>query len=185
MRLVEIALGVLSLPGMLVLANWYCREFREARGIAMLLGDRDLLAQVITKTLLVNPPTAVTRFANAPYWASIRAFQEADREVHRKARTILRFSTGVVLLGSGVVGVLALGWFGLLFPIVNIFIMHTTFVGSTKGTPDPSAMRRAVEHIQILGLIIHRWLASNPAEASAWLRDQPRLNSLSGRLAEL
>jgi hypothetical protein len=181
----EIAFGVASLLAMVLLANWYCREFREARAIEMILGDRDLLATVITTSLLSNPPVAVARFAKEPYWASVRAFQEADSVAHRRARSILRIAIALVLFGSGLAGVLSLGWFGLLLPAANIFIMHTTFVGSTRGIPDPSAMCRAAEHLQILGLIVHRWSSSEPGEASTWLREQPRLKVLCERVADL
>lgn len=178
MNIVYISLSVLSLLAMFILSNFIFREFREALGIGLLLGNRELLRQIITNSVLANPPDKIARFAKAPHLGSIEAFQEADRTAHSKARGILRIIIPIILLGSGVVGFLGLGWIGFAIPILNFVILLRAFVGSTKGTPDKSAMERAVEHVQILALILRRWWARDRQEVLVWLDGQPHLKTL-------
>lgn len=179
MAIAYVGLGVLSLPAMLVLTNLFFRGMREARGVALLLADRDMLQQIVTKSVLSNPPSEILRFARTPYAVSLTAFQESDRAAHATARGVLRIATALVLIGSGVVGFLGLGWFGMAFPAINLFIMQTTFVGSTEGVPERAAMDRSVEHVQVLSVILHRWLASDERGASTWLNERPQFATLA------
>jgi len=185
MSFAHIVVGILSLPAMLVLSNLFFRGVREARGVELLLADRPVLQQIVTKSLLANPPAEIVHFARSPYQASFGAFQEADRQAHAKARGMLRIATALVLVGSGIVGFLGVGWWGLAFPIINLVIMQSTFVGSTNGAPDRPAMNRAIEHVQVLAVILCRWLANDPRGASAWLDGQPQFEQLSNLVRDL
>src|SRR5204862_544462 len=91
----------------------------------------------------------------------------------------LRPVLAVVIIGSGVVGFLGIGWLGLVLPIVNFLIVHTTFVGSTQGAIDQAAIARAVEHLQICAVILHRWCVQSPADAAAWVGSGSRMKSLT------
>lgn len=185
MTIAYIVLGIASIPAMLILANLFCTGLREARGIAILLGDEAMLQQVITREGLARPSTPVVRFAKAPYAASMQAFEVADATAHAKGRGLLRVALGATLLASGVVGFLGVGWFGLLLPVINLVIMQSTFVGSTQGAPDQSVMGRSVEHVQIRALILHRWMAADARQASAWLEGHPHLLLLATRVRSL
>lgn len=85
----------------------------------------------------------------------------------------------MTIAGSGLVGFLAVGWFGLLLAAVNLLILQATFMGSVNGTPDKTAMGRAAQHVQVVAVIIHRWWAADQRGASAWLSQQPQLAQLS------
>ena len=185
MNIVYIVLGIASIPAMLILSNLFCSGFREAKGVALLLSDEALLRQAVTKALLASPPADIARFAKAPYAASMQAFEVADAAAHVKGRAMLRIAIGAVLVGSGVVGFLGLGWFGLVLPIINLVIMQSTFVGSTQGAPDQSATSRAVEHVQVRALILHRWRASDARQAASWLNGNPQLAVLAKHVEDL
>jgi hypothetical protein len=185
MAFVYIALGVLSLPATLVLSNLFWRGFRETRAIAIVLNDQNLLSQVVTASVLANPPEEVARHAVPPYSMTIVAFQQADEAAHARARGLLRVAVAVVVLASGVCGFLGLGWFGLAIPLLNVLVMHTTFMGSTQGKPDRESFRRGVEHVQILAVILHRWRASDARAVRSWIQGQAHLNNLHELLTGL
>ena len=185
MTIAYVVLGIASIPAVLIRANLYCSGFREARGIAILLGDEAVLQKVVTKEVLARPSAEAARFAKAPYAASMQAFGVADAAAHAKGRSLTRVAFGATLLASAVVGFLGVGWLGLLLPVINVVVMQSTFVGSTQGVPDQAAMGRSVEHVQIRALILYRWLASDARQASAWLEGHQHLMLLARRVQGL
>ena len=147
----------------------------------MFLGTPDFLQRIVTAELLNSPPTEVAKFAQPSeggYGLNMLAFRQADAAAHSRMRTPLRLGTAVTVLGSGVVGFLGMSWFGLILPIVNIFIMQRAYLGSTLGPVDNSATARAAEHVQILALILYRWRAKSPREAAEWLETEPQIRPL-------
>lgn len=188
MKVLYIALGVLSLPATLIFSNMFWRGLREARGIAMLLSNREVLRQVLTPDVLSDPSAEVARFAQpvaGGYALNMRAFRQSDKEAHSRVRAMLRIALAVVVVGSGVVGFLAIGWLGLALPLVNVLIAQTTFVGSTRGSIDGAATARVVEHVRIAAVILHRWHAKSPREAADWLEGEPQMKPLWEHLATL
>ena len=91
---------------------------------------------------------------------------------------MLRPLLAVVVIGSGVVGFLGLGWLGLALPILNLLIALITFMASTEGSVGNVAMPRAVEHVRIVAVILHRWYAKSPQEAADWLEGEPTMKPL-------
>ena len=130
----------------------------------------------MTPDLLNSPPANVGRFAQplaGGYALNMRVFQRADSLAHSRGRAMLRPALAVVVVGSAVVGFLWIGWLGLAFPIVNVLIAHGTFVGSTQGSIDNASTARAAEHVQVVGVILFRWSAKSPREATEWLVGAP------------
>lgn len=188
MKILYIAIGVLSLPATFILSNLFWRGLREARGIGMFLRDQELLQRVVTPDLLNNPSVQVARFAEPlaeGYALNMRAFRQSDEEAHSRARAMLRPALTVVVVGSAVVGFLGIGWLGLALAIVNAFIMRSTFVASTRGPIDNATMARAVEHVQILAVILYRWYGKSPREAADWLEGEPHMKPLWALLTTL
>ncbi len=188
MKVLYIFIAVLSVPATLVLSNLFWRAFRETRGVATLLSSRELLQSIVTADLLNSPPAEIARFAQshqAGYAFNMRAFQQADEEAHSRGRSLLRPALAVVVIGSGVVGFLGVGWLGLALPIVNVLIVHTTFVGSTQGAIDSATTARAIEHVQIVAVILHRWYARSPREAAEWLESESRMKPLGELVSSL
>lgn len=160
MNILYIVLAILTLPITMVLANLFWRGFREARGIALLLGSQEHLKRIVTSELLSRPSAAIEQFArpvSAGYGANMKLFRAADQYAHARGRSMLRLGLPLVLVGSGILGFLAFGWFGLAIPVVNLFIMVATFMGSTQGKLDRSSVERATEHVQIIAVILNRW----------------------------
>jgi hypothetical protein len=187
-KVLYIAIGVLSLPATLILSNLFWRGLREGRAIAVSISDRELLHRVVTPDLLNNPPVEVARFAEpmaGGYSLNMRAFRQSDEDAHGRARKMLRPAVAVVVVGSGVVGFLGLGWLGLALPILNLLFAHTTFVGSTRGAIGNAAMARAIEHVQIVALILHRWRMKNSQEAADWIEREPQMKLLWEHLETL
>ncbi len=183
-----IALDVLSLPATFILSNFFWMWLREARGIAMLLSNRELLRQVLTPDILNDPSAEVARFVQpvtGGYSLNMQAFRQSDREAHGRGRVMLRIGLAVVVIGSGVTGFLGIGWLGLALPIVNVLIMLTTFIGSTQGSIDGAATARALAHVRIVAVILQRWHAESPQDAAEWLEGEPQLKPLWEHLATL
>lgn len=181
MKVLYVIIAVLSVPATLVLSNLFWRALREARGVATLLSSLELLQSIVTADLLNSPPSEIARFAQplqSGYGYNMRAFRHADEEAHSRGRSLLRPALAVVVIGSGVVGFLGVGWLGLALPIVNVLIVHTTFVGSTQGSIDSATTARAVEHVQIVAVILHRWYATSLREAAEWLESESRMKPL-------
>lgn len=181
MKILYIAAAVLSVPATIVLSNLFWLALREARGVVGVLSSPNLLQSIVTAELLSSPPNDIARFAQpleGGYEFNMRAFQQADRTSHNRGRSVLGLALVVVILGSGIVGFLALGWLGLVVPIINILILHTTFVGSTQGGLDDAAIARAIMRLQVVAVILHRWYANSPSEAAAWLENEPRMKPL-------
>jgi len=154
--------------------------------MAMLLGNPDLLKHIVTLDLLNDPPAGVPRFAqpvSGGFAVNIRVFRQADAQAKSRLRALLRIAIPVVVLGSGLVGFLAIGWLGLVLLIINLVIMQSTFVGSTRGSIDPAATGQAALNVKILALILYRWRAKSPSELAAWLDTEPQLKPLSDVLA--
>lgn len=188
MKVLYIALGVLSLPATLIFSNLFWQGLREARGIAMLLSNREGLRQVLTPEVLNDPSAEVARFAQpvaGGYALNMRAFRQSDNEAQSRVRAMLRIALAVVAVGSGVVGFLGIGWLGLAFPIVNVLIWQTTFVGSRRGSIGSAATARASEHVRIVAVILHRWYTKSPREAADWLEGEPQMKPLWEHLATL
>lgn len=178
MNALYIVLAILTLPATLVLANLLWQGLREARGIATVLGSPELLRSIVTTDLLTNPPSEIARFARpieGGYVQNIRFFRQADQEAHRRGRRLLRPALVTVIAASAVLGVLGLSWPGFAFPIINVFIMFSTFVRSTQGKIDASAKARAVEYVQVLAFILSRWYTDSPRDATEWLREEPQM----------
>lgn len=181
MKVLYIALGVLSLPATYILSNLFWRGLREARCIAMLLSNREFLQQVVTPGVVNDPPAEIARFAQpvaGGYGLNMRIFRQADKVAHSRGRAMLRPALAVVFVGSGVVGFLGVGWLGLALPIVNSFISTSTFRGSTEGAIDKETTARSVEHVQIVAVILHRWHVKSPREAADWLESEPQMKPL-------
>lgn len=115
----------------------------------------------------------------------MRVFQYADEEAHSRGRALLRPALAVVVIGSGVLGFLGVGWLGLAVPIVNVLIVHTTFVGSTQGAIDSATTARAIEHVQTVAVILHRWYTKSPREAAEWLESESRMKPLGELVTSL
>lgn len=181
MKIVYILVAVLSMPATLVLSNLFWFALREARSVSTLLSSPDMLRSIVNADFLNSPPTSIARFAQpveAGYAFNMEAFQQSHNEAHIRGRSLLRLGLAVVIVGSGVVGFLAVGWFGLALPIINFLILHTTFVGSMHGTGDNATTGRAIEHVQVVSLILHRWYAKSPQQLAAWLESEPRMKPL-------
>jgi hypothetical protein len=188
MRILSIILAVVSVPATLLLSNLFWTGFRETRGIALFLRSQDFLRRIVTPDLLNRPPAEIARFAQphtGGYAFNMRAFQEADQKAHARGRSILRPVMLVLILGSGLVGFFAIGWLGLALPIINIFVMLSTFMASTQGSIDRSASARAAEHVQVVALILYRWHAMNPQEATEWVESESEMKLLSEVLTDL
>jgi len=188
MNVLYIVLAILSVPATFVLSNLFWTGFRETRGIAMFLGSQDFLQRIITSDLFSRPPAEIDRFAqphSAGYAFNMTAFRETDRKAHARGRSILRPILPILIIGSGLVGFYAFGWFGLALPIINLFVMLSTFIGSTQGSLDRSTAERAEEHVQIVALILYRWYTTNPQEAAEWAESEPEMKLLSGIIADL
>jgi hypothetical protein len=84
----------------------------------------------------------------------------------------------VLVLGSGLVGFFEFGWLGLGLPIINFFVMLSTFIASTQGSIGRSTSARAAEHVQIVALILYRWYAMNPQEATEWVESDSQMKPL-------
>lgn len=182
-----IVLAILTLPITVVLANLFWKGFREARGIALLLASPEHLKRIITPELLNRPSAAIEMFAkstNHGYAANMALFRNADQHAHSRLRSKLRPAIPIVLIGSGVLGFLAFGWFGLAIPVVNLFIMVATFMGSTQGKLDRSSVERATEHVQIVAVILKRWRATNSQEVEEWIKNEPEMKLLSEIVAQ-
>lgn len=181
MKVLYIALGVLSLPATLILSNLFWRGLREARCIAMLLSNRDFLRQVVTPDVVNHPSAEIARFARpvaGGYGLNMSIFRQAAKVAHSRLRAMLRPALAVVVVGSGVVGFLGVGWLGVALPIVNSFIYVSTFRGSTQGAIDNETTARAVEHVQMVAVILHRWHTKSPREAADWLESEPQMKPL-------
>jgi hypothetical protein len=181
MKVLCIVLALASIPATFLLSNLFWMALRETRGIAILLSSPDYLRRIITLDLLNRPPAEIDRFAQpqaAGYAFNMRAFQEADQMAHSRGRSILRPVLLVLILGSAFVGYVAFGWLGLALPIINLFVMASTFVASTQGSIGRSTAARAAEHVRIVAVILHRWYAINPTEAIEWVESQPEMKPL-------
>jgi hypothetical protein len=188
MRVFYMILAISTVPATLVLSNLLWQGFREARAVAALLESSEFLNDIVTLNLLKSPPAAVSRFAQplpGGYSINMSLFRQSDQEAQRRGRAVLRPALGLVVLGSAIIGFAAVAWVGVGLPFLNVFVVHTTFVGSTRGSIDRSTTGRAAQHVQILALILHRWLRDNPAEAAAWTATQPQMGTLRHRLAGL
>lgn len=181
MKFIYIALGVLSLPATVILSNLFWMGLRESRAIATLLGNLDLLRQVLTLDALNHASAEVARFTRpvaGGYSMNIQAFRQSDKEAHSRGRKILRIGLAVVIFGSGVTGFLGIGWLGLALPIVNVLILQITFLGSIRGSIDSATTGRAIEHVRILAIILKRWHSESPRDAIDWLEGEPQLKPL-------
>ena len=188
MKVLSIILAVISVPATFLLSNLYWTAFREARGIAMFLRSQDFLRRIVTTDLLIHPPAEINRFAQpeaAGYAFNMKAFHEADQRAHSHGQSILRLVLPVLILGSGLVGFFAFGWFGLALPVINLFVMLSTFTASTKGSIGRSSAERAAEHVQVVALILDRWYATNPQEAAKWVESQSDMKLLSETITVL
>jgi hypothetical protein len=182
MKVLCIILAVVSVPATFLLSNLFWTGLRETRGIAMFLSSRDFLRRIVTTDLLSRPPAEIARFAqpqSAGYAFNMTAFHEADQKAHTRGRSILRPVLLALILGSGLVGFFAFRWFGLALPIINLFVMVSTFVASTQGSIGSTAAARAAEHVQIVALILYRWYATNPQEAAEWVESESDMKLLS------
>lgn len=182
MNMLYIVLAILTLPITMVLANLFWKGFREARGIALLLASQEHLKRIVTPELLSRPSATIEQFAKpvpAGYATNMALFRDADQYAHSRFRSKLRPAIPIVLIGSGVLGFLAFGWFGLAIPVVNLFIMVATFMGSTQGKLDRSSVERATEHVQIVAVILKRWRTTNPNEAADWISSEPQMKLLA------
>ncbi len=182
MSVLYIVLSLVTVPATAVLANLFWKGFREARGIAVFLGSPDWLKRIVTPELLSRPPADVELFAKpipAGYGANMGLFREADQFAHARLRSRLRPVIPILLIGSGILGFLAFGWWGLAIPVINVFIMVATFTGSTHGKLDSSSVARATQHVQIVAVILHRWHAANPKEAAEWIRNESDMKLLA------
>jgi hypothetical protein len=181
-------LAVATIPAVIMLSNLFWQGLREARGIVMVQRSTESLQRILTSELLNAPPEDVARFAEplaGGYALNMRLFRQADQEAHRRGRVILRPTLAVLVLGSGLVGFLSVGWLGVALPLVNLFIVHTTFVGSTRGSVDDETISRAAQHVQIVAVILHRWYQQNPQEVEEWLQDKPQLGPMWHRVRSL
>lgn len=188
MKVLCIILAVVSVPATLLLSNLFWTGFREARGIAMFLNSPDFLRRIVTTDLLNRPPAEISRFAQPQaggYALNMRAFQQADQKAHAQSQSMLRPVLAVLILGSGLVGFFAFRWFGLALPIINLFVMLSTFMASTQGSIDRSTAARAAEQVQIVALILYRWYATNPQEAAEWVESQSGMKLLSEVITSL
>jgi hypothetical protein len=181
MKVLCIILAVVSVPATLLVSNLFWIGFREARGIAMFLSSQDFLRRIVTADLLNRPPAEIARFAQPQpggYAFNMSAFQEADQKAHTRGQSILRPVMPVLILGSGLVGFLAIGRLGLALPIINIFVMLSTFMASTQGSIARSTAARAAEHVQVVALILYRWHAMSPHEATEWVESESQMKPL-------
>jgi len=188
MNILYIVVAVLSVPGTLVLSNLFWLAPREARGVAALLSSPELLQGIVSADFLTDPPIDIARFAQpgvGGYAFNMAAFRYADEMAKRRGRSLLGSTLIVMIIGSGVVGVLAFGWFGLTLPIVNVLILHTTFVGSTQGAIDDAATAKAIERLQVTAVILNRWYAKSPQEVATWLESEPRMKPLGKLITKL
>jgi hypothetical protein len=188
MTVLYIVLAVVSIPATFLLSNLFWTGFRETRGIAMFLSSQDILRRIVTTELLSRPPAEIDRFAQPQaggYAFNMTAFHEADHRAHARGRSVLRPVLPVLILGSGLVGYFAFGWFGLALPLINLFVMLSTFMASTQGSIDRSAAERAAEHVQILALILSRWYAANSQEAAEWVAKESEMKLLSETITAL
>ena len=188
MKFACIALGLLSLPATFILSNLFWMSLREARGIAMLLSNQELLRHVLTPDILNDPPAEVARFAQpvaGGYSSNMQAFGQSHSAAHSRGRALLRIVLVAVVIGSGIAGFLGIGRPGLALPIVNTLIVYATFMGSRQGSIDSTAMDRATEHVRIVAVILQRWHAESPRDAAEWLRGEPQLKPLWEVLASL
>ncbi|HYJ05753.1 MAG TPA: hypothetical protein VEX43_11500 [Chthoniobacterales bacterium] len=181
MSLLCIILAAASVPATFLLSNLFWRGFRETRGIAMFLSSPEYLQRIVTSDLLNRPPAEIERFAQpqtAGFASNMRAFREADQKAHNRGRSILRPVLLALILGSGFFGYLAFRWLGLAFPIINLFVLLSTFMASTQGSLDRSTVERAAEHVQIVAVILYRWYAVNPLEATEWVEGESQMKPL-------
>jgi hypothetical protein len=181
MNILYIILAVASVPATFLLSNLFWTGFRETRGIAMFLSSQDFLRRIVTTDLVNRPPAEIDRFAQPQatgYALNMRVFQEADQKAHTRGRSILRPVIPVLVLGSGLVGFFEFGWLGLGLPIINFFVMLSTFIASTQGSIGRSTSARAAEHVRIVALILYRWYAMNPQEATEWVESDSQMKPL-------
>jgi hypothetical protein len=54
----------------------------------------------------------------------------------------------------------------------------STFMASTQGSLDHSTVERAAEHVQIVAVILYRWYAVNPLEATEWVEGESQMKPL-------
>ena len=173
--------AVFSILATIVLSNLFWLGLREARGVSALLSSPQQLQDIVNVELLSMPSAEYAMYAQPVepgYGFNMQAFNLADEKAQTHGRSLLRIMLVVVVIGSGVLGFVTFGWFALALPIINFLIVHATFVGSLRGAIGNSAYARAIQHVQICALILHRWYADNPREASTWLEHEPHLKPL-------
>lgn len=182
-----IALAVVSLIATVILANLMWTQFRETRAFVAIVDGPGFLEKAVTAEFLKSPPPEAARFAppNADYGLCMQADRQAHEIAHSRGRAILRPLLAIVVIGSGVVGFLGLGWLGLAVPVVNLLIMQTTFIGSTKGAISTTARDRSLEHVRILALIFHRWFLTNTGEALVYAAREPPMQRIFERVVSL
>ena len=69
--------------------------------------------------------------------------------------------------------------------MASVFICNSTFRASTQGVIGNETRARAIEHVRIVAVILHRWHVQSPREAADWLEGKPHMKPLWEVLATL
>ena len=110
---------------------------------------------------------------------------QADEAAKAKVRSGLRILIPVVILASGLFGVLGVGWVGLAFPTLIVGTMPFPYLRTNSGQLDKLDFNRGVEHVQILAVNLHRWYSTDPKAAQTWLNEHNHLGKLAELVSEL
>jgi hypothetical protein len=155
-----------------VVSKVFWSHRRRARATGSILHDEVYLRKIISYALLCDPPPHLSRYATRPNQAGFRShfdlFIAANLKTIFGMRKIWRTILVIVLVISGIMGWLVFGWLGLSAPIINFIIIGLAMNSSMTGEIGEIQIESAVEDVQIIALIIHRWLPTSRDEIVEW-----------------
>lgn len=68
---------------------------------------------------------------------------------------------------------------------ISLLFVALLGIQLNRGGPGLEPAARAVEHVQIVAVILHRWYATSPREAAAWLESESRMKPLAALVTTL
>jgi hypothetical protein len=142
---------------------------KRARFLARAAFDPHLLATIISRDVLSNPPPEVALFAERDdigYFINIDVVRSADRRSQRLPKVcavvLFLFTVSVSYLMGAVYAIVSCALF--LFPAL---------IGLS-----PSARRNAIQHVQTVAVILYRWRSENATDCDEWVGHAPSLQPL-------
>jgi hypothetical protein len=155
---IEIALGV----GMLRAASTFWQFQKRKRYWKEAMQNPTLLASLISRERLEDPPRDVLFFARTPkkevgYIWNVKCLMDSDKNAVRRCTIFYLIAIAAILVGSYFLGV-------VYFVINAVLMLLTTFVPISTETKSDAALS-----IFALGLILHKWRLNSAAECDQFI----------------